>query len=79
MISVFCVVCGVDAVVQPNTGLPYTLPNRDMKNPYATHILFPYSHRWEMADVSVSGLPMIDTEKSEQTRLNRMMFIGVHS
>uniref|UniRef100_A0A182MLU2 Uncharacterized protein n=1 Tax=Anopheles culicifacies TaxID=139723 RepID=A0A182MLU2_9DIPT len=50
-----------------------------MKNPYATHSVRPKIQRCEMADVSVSGLPMIDTEKSEQTKLNNMMFIGVHS
>lgn len=32
-----------------------------------------------MAAVTVNGLPKIDTEKSEQTKLNKMMFIGVQS
>jgi hypothetical protein len=55
------------------------LPSRDMKKPYAMQAVRPKDHPRSNAAVNVTGLPKIETEKSEQTKLKRMRLSGVHS
>lgn len=50
-----------------------------MKKPYTAHMSLPNNQRRATADAKVQGLPRMDTEKSDTTRLNRITFKGVHN